>query len=295
MRPPTAEPRPSPRAGKYLIITADDFGLHEAVNEAVEIAAVRGVLTAASLMVAAPAAADAVRRARQLPNLHIGLHLVLADGQPMLDSKQIPHLLDSTGRFGNRMGHDGLRYFLLPSARRQLEAEIRAQFEAFAHTGLQLDHVNAHKHFHLHPTILSLLLRVARDYGNPPVRATVEPLWFSFQHGGASGMAGAILRPWAWLMRRKLRQAGVPHNDSIFGIAASGAMVEQSILSILGRLPDGATEIYLHPATISGSAVAPSMPGYRHRDEWSALLSVRVREAIVASGAQQGGFRGLRV
>ena len=41
---------------KFLIVTADDFGLHEAVNQAVEQASVAGVLTAASLMVAAPAA-----------------------------------------------------------------------------------------------------------------------------------------------------------------------------------------------------------------------------------------------
>ena len=51
---------------KFLIVTADDFGLHEAVNEAVERASRTGILTAASLMVAAPAAADAVRRARGL-------------------------------------------------------------------------------------------------------------------------------------------------------------------------------------------------------------------------------------
>jgi predicted glycoside hydrolase/deacetylase ChbG (UPF0249 family) len=66
---------------KYLIVTADDFGLHESVNEAVEQASQAGVLTAASLMVGAPAAADAVRRARKLPHLRVGLHLVLADGR----------------------------------------------------------------------------------------------------------------------------------------------------------------------------------------------------------------------
>ena len=44
-------------AQKFLIVTADDFGLHEAVNDAVEVASRSGVLTAASLMVAAPAAA----------------------------------------------------------------------------------------------------------------------------------------------------------------------------------------------------------------------------------------------
>ena len=44
---------------KALIVTADDFGLAPEVNEAVEAAHSNGILTAASLMVGAPAAADA--------------------------------------------------------------------------------------------------------------------------------------------------------------------------------------------------------------------------------------------
>jgi hopanoid biosynthesis associated protein HpnK len=268
---------------KYLIITADDFGLNEDVNEGVESAARNGVLTAASLMVAAPAAGDAVRRAAGLPNLHVGLHLVLADGIPALDSRQIPALTGRDGKMGDRMAYDGLRYFLLPRVRRQLEAEIRAQFAAFARTGLRLDHVNAHKHFHLHPTILEIALRVARDYDCPPVRATIEPLWFALRQGPAASVAAASLRPWASLMRRRLRRAGVPHNDSLFGIAASGAMQEDKVLQILAKLPPGVTEIYLHPARITGSGVASS--------ELAALLSDRVRAAIVASGVRLGGFR----
>src|SRR5277367_5894882 len=147
---------------KFLIVTADDFGLHEAVNEAVEQASLAGVLTAASLMVAAPAAADAIRRARMLPNLRTGLHLVLADGRAMLAPELIPGLADAAGRMNGRMFVKGVRFFLLPSLRRQLEAEIRAQFCAYARTGLELDHVNVHKHFHLHPTILEMLLRIGR-------------------------------------------------------------------------------------------------------------------------------------
>jgi chitin disaccharide deacetylase len=268
---------------KYLIITADDFGLNEDVNEGVESAARDGVLTAASLMVAAPAATDAVRRAAGLPNLRIGLHLVLADGIPALDSRQIPALTGRDGKMGDRMAYDGLRYFLLPRVRRQLEAEIRAQFAAFARTGLRLDHVNAHKHFHLHPTILEIALRVARDYDCPPVRATIEPLWFALRQGPAASVAAAALKPWASLLRRSLRRAGVPHNDSLFGIAASGAMQEDKLLQILAKLPPGVTEIYLHPARITGSGVASS--------ELAALLSDRVRAAIVASGVRLGGFR----
>ncbi len=69
---------------RQLIVTADDFGADEAVNEAVERAHVDGILTAASLMVSGDAAADAVERARRLPKLGVGLHIVLVEGRPAL-------------------------------------------------------------------------------------------------------------------------------------------------------------------------------------------------------------------
>src|SRR5258705_13242216 len=124
----------SPR--RRLIITADDFGLHPRVNEAVEQAHLNGVLTAASLMVGAPFARDAVTRAFRLPDLRVGLHLVLADGTAVLPRSQIAALVDMRGRFGDDMVHDGFRFFFLPHVRKQLAQEIRAQFEAFAKTGL---------------------------------------------------------------------------------------------------------------------------------------------------------------
>lgn len=277
---------------KFLIVTADDFGLHAAVNNAVAQAAHKGVLTTASLMVGAPAAADAVRIARDLPDLAVGLHLVLADGWSVLPQRSIPALVDSQGRFGSNMVLDGVRFFALPAVRRQLQAEIRAQFQAFADTGLPLDHVNAHKHFHLHPTLLEMLLRIGREFGTPAVRLPREPAWVARRAGGAiAGPAVAgLLSPWLAIMRRRLRAAGVAHNDYVFGLSDSGAMNEERLLEILGKLPDGVTEIYLHPAVESGAAIAPSMSGYRHTDELAALLSPRVRTALAASGARTGGF-----
>ncbi len=280
---------------KLLIITADDFGLHEAVNQAVEHAVRDGVLTTTSLMVGAPAAADAVRRARELPDLSVGLHLVLADGWSVLPPRSIPALVDSRGRFGNSMVRDGVRFFALPAVRRQLEAEIRAQFQAFADTGLPLDHVNAHKHFHLHPTLLEMLLRIGAEFGVPAVRLPREPAWVTRRAGGAiAGPAVAgLLSPWLAIMRRRLKAARIAHNDYVFGMSDSGSMVEARLLEALQSLPDGVTEIYLHPAVESGAAIAPSMSGYRHADELAALLSPRVRAAVAACGAQTGGFRRL--
>lgn len=270
---PPAEP------SRALIVTADDFGAHPAINEAVELAHRDGVLNAASLMVSARAAADAVARARRLPSLRVGLHLVLADGAATLPREQIPDLVDPDGHFGSDMARQGLRFFFLPHVRRQLAAEIRAQFEAFATTGLPLDHVNTHKHFHMHPTILSLILSIGRGYGMRAVRLPQEagePLW---------------LRPWSALVRRRLARAGMAHNDYVLGIARTGGMDEAAMLDALAVLPPGVGEIYFHPAVASGTAISPTMDGYRHADELAALLSPRVRAALDRTAPRRGGFR----
>ena len=133
----------------------------------------KGVLTAASLMVGAPAAAAAVELARRLPRLAVGLHLALVDAKPVLPASAVPDLVDARGRFRANMARSGAAMFFLPQVRRQMRAEIRAQFEAFRATGLKLDHVNAHKHFHLHPSILKAILELAKEFG---VRAVRGPL-----------------------------------------------------------------------------------------------------------------------
>ncbi|PLZ04380.1 hypothetical protein CY652_01580 [Burkholderia sp. WAC0059] len=269
------------RARPRLIVTADDFGLHGRVNAAVEEAHRHGVLTAASLMVGEPAARDAVERARRLPTLRVGLHLVLADGAAVLPREAIPALVDARGRFGDDMVRDGFRFFFLPHVRAQLAKEIRAQFDAFAATGLPLDHVNTHKHFHLHPTVLGLILEIGRDYGLRAMRLPCE------------ASAPAWLRPWIGLVRARLRRAGVAHNDYVVGIEHTGAMDESVLLDALARLPSGVGEIYCHPAMAGAPGegpLTPAMHAYRHADELAALLSPRVRAAMEAAGAVRGGF-----
>ena len=270
-----AAARPARRA---LIVTADDFGLHTRVNEAVERAHRNGVLTSASLMVAGDAAADAVERARRLPTLRVGLHVVLADGRATSPRSDIPQLVDSQGRFGDTMVRDGVRFFFLPRVRAQLALEIRAQFKAFAATGLPLDHVNTHKHFHLHPTVLSLLLEIGREYGMRAMRLPYEV--------GAS----LALRPWIALVRARLDRCGIAHNDHVAGLAQSGRMDELAFIKALGTLPDGVNEIYCHPAIPGDSPLAPSMSDYRHADELAALLSPRVAAAMHITGLPRGGF-----
>ena len=277
-----------------LIVTGDDFGLAVPVNEAIEEAHRQGVLTAASLMVGAGAAADAVARARRLPTLKVGLHLVLVEGRPVLPPREISDLVDGRGEFSSRLVSAGLSFFFQPGVRRQLEAEVRAQFEAFAKTRLPLDHVNAHNHMHLHPTVLGLILKVGRDYGLKAVRVPYEPLLPSWRASGKALFSRAAswvcLRPWNALLKARLQRAGVRSNDYVFGLNDSGRMDVDLILRMLRHLPHGITEIFFHPATRRCPEIDLTMPTYRHERELEALVSPAVREAIRRCGIQRIGF-----
>jgi chitin disaccharide deacetylase len=244
-------------------------------------------------MVGAPAAADAVARARRLPDLRVGLHLVLVDGFPTLPCAEISGLVRRDGRFDTNLGRAGIRFFTLPGVRRQLAIEIRAQFEAFRATGLLLDHVNAHKHMHLHPTVARAIIEIGRDYGMAAVRVPfepVEPLRSAFpdEHHSAP-----LYRPWIEWLRRRLHRAGLFVNDSLFGLAWTGGMVEGRLLRLLPQLPHGVSEIYFHPATVRSASLSATMPGYRHEEELAALLSPAAKSLVADLGIRLGGYSDL--
>lgn len=269
---------------RRLILTGDDFGLAVPVNEAIVTAHQKGGLTAASLMVSAPAAADAVARAGENPALRVGLHLVLVEGRPALPADRIPALVDNAGELPPHLFRSGVRFFFRPRVREQLEMEIRAQFEAFRRTGLPLDHVNAHNHMHLHPTVFGLILKVGRDFGMRAVRLPYEPPVPSWRASRRAPFAKCVswlaLSPWIRLMKHRLRSSGVKHNDFVFGMADSGRMTADLLLRFLRRLPTGVTEIYFHPASARCPEVDRTMPGYRHLDEFRALTSDSLAHAI---------------
>jgi hopanoid biosynthesis associated protein HpnK len=275
---------------KRLIVTADDFGAAVEVNEAVELAFRGGVLRAASLMVAGGACADAVARARRMAGLRVGLHIVLVEGRPTLPASALPDLAGEDGRFRTDMAAMGAEIFLRPKVRRQVAAEITAQFEAFAATGLVLDHVNTHKHYHLHPTIAGLILTIGRRFGLAASRAPIEPraVLAAVDPAAAPGPA-YLTEPWARLVRARYRAAGVTMADQVFGLAWSGAMTTNRVAGIIERLPPGLSEIYLHPATSGGFDGAAA--GYRYAEELAALLSSEVAQAVEESGAALGGLR----
>lgn len=266
---------------KRVIVSADDFGLSEEANEAIEIAHRDGLLSTASLMVAGPAAEDAIARARRLPGLNVGLHLVVIEGPTVLPPSEIPLLVNAEGQFPSDQLALGIRYFFRPDVRLQLAAEIEAQFTEFARTGLRLDHANAHKHMHLHPTVGRYLIESGLRYGLQAVRVPLEPPEPLIAAGTYNDSVGsAALRRWTGLLRHQARKAGLRTNDWCFGIAWSGHMTADRVAALAAHLPEGLSEIYFHPATAKNALLERLMPTYDHQGELAALCSPGFRAGL---------------
>jgi chitin disaccharide deacetylase len=278
---------------KQLIVTADDFGAAREVNEAVETAHRHGILSAASLMITAPGAADAIARARMMPTLRVGLHVVLVDGRPLSPTATVHHLVRSDGRFRDDFATVGAWLVMSRHARAQLRTEIEAQFAAFRDSGLELDHCNAHCHFHLHPLIGALLMTTGKRFGLQAVRVPLEPQHLLRRIERSTGQPGSV--PWsapltqsfALMLRARLRAAGLRSTDRCFGLRWSGQMTRERLGALIQALPVGLNEIYLHPATGTFDGAAA---GYRHREELEALLAPEVIEACRNTRARLGGF-----
>ena len=240
-------------------------------------------------MIAAPAAADAIDRARRLRSLKVGLHIVLTDGYPVSPPSRLPNLVDKSGRFRSDMVRSSVRISVDPTVRRQVAYEIAAQFEAFVATGLRLDHVDCHKHWHLHPTISGLILDIGQRYGMTALRVPSEPVRvLRLIERQTSSRLSWVTSICAALLRARVRRRRLLAPDRVFGLAWSGAMTEMRVAGLLAHLPDGLTEIYFHPAT--SNSFSGATPGYCYMDELAALVAPRIISAATGAGIRLIGY-----
>ncbi|MBZ5682951.1 MAG: ChbG/HpnK family deacetylase [Acidobacteriia bacterium] len=242
---------------RRLIINADDFGFTRGVNRAIVEAHADGVVTSATLMANGPAFSETVQLANTVPNLSIGCHVVLIDGEPVLPPQTIPTLTASDS--GAPRFRDGLKAFAARALAgridpQQIEAEAAAQIRKIQSAGINISHIDTHKHTHLFPAVLRPLLRAASSCGvravrNPfgprlPLRSTqvlARPgLW-------ARVIEVRVLHRFASKFRKAVAEEGFSTPDGTLGIEVTGALDETLFRAIAQSIPEGTWEFVCHP------------------------------------------------
>lgn len=282
---------------RRLIVSADDFGLSPGVNAGILTAHRDGILTDASLMVSGAACDEAVELARATPRLSVGLHLVLVQGRATAPPQAVPGLVGRDGMFRNQPVLNGFRYFFTPGMRAQLEREIRAQLDKFLSTGLPLSHVDGHLNIHMHPTVLAILLDLAPRYGIRALRLPREPLGISLRldrrHRVRKVMEAVTFRCLVRWALPRLAAHSIRYPDQMFGLHQSGHVTEPYLLGVVAALPPGVTEIYSHASDVDAEAARWRPADYESAAELAALVSPRVRDALIAAQVGCISYRAL--
>jgi hopanoid biosynthesis associated protein HpnK len=243
---------------RRLIINADDFGLTAGVNRAILQGHRDGVITSTTLMANGRQFSSAVEQAKSAPKLSVGCHVVLVDGEPLLPSEYVRSLLasHSNGTARLRQGFlelalDSLRHKIQPV---EVEAEITAQVRRLQSAGVDVSHVDTHKHAHMLPSICQAVLRAARACGVKALRNPFVPLKpLAFAHLlkrpklWTRYTEVSVLRRYEAQFRKMVSNEGMITTDGSFGVLVTGALDEKLFDAIIGSIPEGTWEFVCHP------------------------------------------------
>jgi hypothetical protein len=218
---------------KIILFTADDLGLDESTNLAIERAHRDGVLTCASFMLGQPGEAHALEIIRRNPRLEIGWHFHACDSKP-LTCAEWP--------WGKSPARAGLATAAWPSARELIRREVAEQWKQFAATGVACGFINGHHHLHVHPFIAREIRRVVPASFAGWVRGFGVKFF-------SSRLAGRCARPFEFLFSPRWRK-GWPTNpltDTLWGVDRTFRMDAREVARVLPTLPEGRHEFIFHP------------------------------------------------
>ncbi len=290
---------------RQLIVNADDFGLTQGVNRAIAEAHRDGIVTSATLMASGAAFDDAVRLSRSLPTLSVGCHVVLVDGVPVAPPARLDTLLAIRSaepeKFYGSLSAFAARATLGGFDREQLVEEITAQIRKIQAAGIEVTHLDSHKHAHIFPEILAALLRAARICGVRAIRSPFVPMKaiMAQQFAGKRNLLKRygqvrILNTFAPHFRRQLKRSGLVAPDGVIGVIETGALDSALLRQALSSLPEGTWELVSHPGYADEElrAVRTRLVESRERER-DLLTSPELKDFLQAQKIRVIGFREL--
>ncbi len=275
-----------------LIVNADDFGLTSGVNRAIVEASCAGMLTSTTLMANSSAFDEAVALAKSQPQLKVGCHVVLVDGEPL--SSGLKTLTGGTTRFKSSLKEFALAAVRKRLSQEEIQREAEAQIRKIQSAGITVSHVDTHKHTHMFPHVLRPVLQAAKACGVFAIRNPFEParLW----------PRTAVRRtPALWIRALEVKllhrysaeftlavnkeQMSTPQGTA--GMIATGALDQQLLTGILQGLPGGDWELVCHPGYLDADLQRAGTRLLQSRQtELQALTSAETRKVLDGKGIQ---------
>lgn len=278
---------------KRIIVNADDFGRHELINRAVERAFNSGCLKSATLMAGGVAFDDAVKLARKISGLGVGIHFTLANGNPILPPNEIPSLVTEEGIFHADYVKFLKRYLSGKISLAEVRSELAAQLEKISRAGLTPTHVDSHQHLHHVPGIVEIILDLATASGIKAMRV-VNTKIFDGELDSVGKFVGRLgLGSLAKFAAHAAHKRNFLTPEHFAGIVAGESVSENFMLKLIENLREGTTEVMLHPGT--DNKILQDFCEWDHdfEEELAAVTSPRVMNLLAEKNISAINFADL--
>jgi len=284
---------------KRLIINADDYGLSRGITDGILLTHQEGILTSTSLMVNQPATDYAISRAKEVPELGIGIHLNLTQGMPVLPKDQVRTLVDDDGCFYS-CGRLAKKLLRLQVSAQEIEAEFRAQIQLMKSNGMMPTHADSHHRIHMYPSAARAFHNAIVSEGIRRARAPRKQYWPANGRWGGPHI-GPLYRRLAaksyleFLQSVVFRDLQLPDAGVTFHPFYSGklAALPTAWQSTLEHLPGGSYEMWCHPGFLENGFSRTDSIAEQREVEIGILTDKNLRELARQREIQLISFRQL--
>lgn len=262
---------------KQLIVAADDFGLTKSINEGIVRAHEEGIVTSLNLIPTGDAFDDALQLARNIGLREAGAHLALTETKAVTDASRIRSLTDDAGNFYKNNTQFFSKFIAGAIDLDEVYSEWRAQLERAVATNITITNLSTHEHIHMVPQLLSILIRLAREFNIRAIRYPHADR--SYRRTSARTLYKTlVLSYFEKGMGLMLKTSGIVSPDHFLGFIDSGNITEDVLMKILDGLSEGTTELVCHPGFLSREVLEKYTFHRNSEAELFALTSRRVKK-----------------
>lgn len=153
-----------------LIITADDYGLCDSVNRAIDACAEAKVVLSTNVMPNMDKAEDAADLKKRFPYLSIGIHYNFTVGKPISPADQVQTLIHPDGTFLSypeirKKCREGTYNF------KEVAQEMKLQYNRYREICGEPDYWNTHENVHVYPKLYQFFRDEALGVGIKKMRS----------------------------------------------------------------------------------------------------------------------------
>lgn len=275
---------------KRLIINADDLGVNPQRTHGIFVCAEQGVVTSCSLLPNFADSNTAAKHARER-DIDCGLHLNFTEGAPLSKQDDIATLLTPDGFF---LGRESFHRVLADDGidPQHIEREARAQVEWIFDQYGSPTHLDSHHNVHIQPQVIPLLIPILDRYGIGLTRITREHFDPPFEVSDEQKAHVAKVTALAEEAFKLYSASGIRSTDHFRGLLMGGNASLKNLRHVLNKLPEGTTEIMVHP----GAPLPYGMPfdiDPQRQTELRMLLDESIPELIKSLKIELISYRDL--